>query len=283
MLIEDWFKFRRGRALALCVDGSQPCKAELSVSVYFKWFSHLRFPILLWEKEHMVLFSALCDEFSVQTEILSFTAAFLSECVKGYARGSHEVTPCQREKTTVECWGKSVALSTSCPCISRSGTENLKCVFEKESICCGNWNGSAWLVVRPEVTVRKFELTKSLVIFKFFLLFCLNFLFLRRIGMEVSFFSVFVESVSPYLFFALLFHFLSLLSPYPGSISKADAALRKLEQMPSRDPFPSSVFDGSVIQCLCGSEMRNRLGTPGRKLGKIEMATEHQPNTFMPL
>lgn len=90
-----------------------------------------------------MLFSALCDEFNVQTEILSFTAAFVSERVKGYARGSHEVTPCQREKTTVECWGKSVVLSASCPCISRSGTENLKCVLEKESICCGNWNGSA--------------------------------------------------------------------------------------------------------------------------------------------
>lgn len=85
-----------------------------------------------------MLSSALCDEFSVQTEILSFTAALVSECVKGYARGSDEGTPCQRGKTTMECWGKSVALSTSCPCISRGGTENIKCVLEKESICCGN-------------------------------------------------------------------------------------------------------------------------------------------------
>lgn len=82
----------------------------------------------------MVHFSALCDEFSLQTEILSFTAAFVSERIKDYARGSHEVTPCQREKTTMECWGKSVVLSASCPCISRSGTENLKCVLEGQHL-----------------------------------------------------------------------------------------------------------------------------------------------------
>lgn len=51
------------------------------------------------------------------------------------------------------------------------------------------------------VTVRKFELTKSLVIFKFFLLFCFNLSFLRGIGMEESFFSVSVDLVSPYPFF----------------------------------------------------------------------------------
>lgn len=37
--------------------------------------------------------------------------------------------------------------------------------------------------------------------------------------------------------------------------------------MPSRGPFPPNLFDGSVIQCLYGSEIRNRLGTLVRKLG----------------
>lgn len=92
----------------------------------------------------MVLFSGLCDEFSVQTEILSFTAAFVSECIKGYMQeAAMKLHLARGKKTTVECWGKSEALSTTCPCISRSGTENLKCMLEKESICSGNWKGSA--------------------------------------------------------------------------------------------------------------------------------------------
>lgn len=52
---------------------------------------------------------------------------------------------------------------------------------------------------RFDVTVRKFELTKSL--FNFFSRFCFNLLFLGRIGMGMSFFSVFVEPLSPYPLF----------------------------------------------------------------------------------
>lgn len=37
--------------------------------------------------------------------------------------------------------------------------------------------------------------------------------------------------------------------------------------MPSRDPFPSSSFDGFLIQCLCGSEIRVA-GHTGKKLGE---------------
>lgn len=53
--------------------------------------------------------------------------------------------------------------------------------------------------------------------------------------------------------------------------------------MPSRGLFPTALFDGSVIQCLYGSELRNRLGTLGRNLGEVDMATKHQPNSFMPV
>lgn len=119
------------------------------------------------------------------------------------------------------------------------------------------------------------------------MLFRLNFLFLRgvsrkRNGSEL--FSVFVVSVSPCPFVFTAFSSLSLFFPPILDLSpKLMLLLRGLAQMPSRGLFPTALFDGSVIQCLYGSELRNRLGTLGRNLDEVDMATKHQPNSFMPV
>lgn len=95
------------------------------------------------------------------------------------------------------------------------------------------------------------------------MLFRLNFLFLRgvsrkRNGSEL--FSVFVVSVSPCPFVFTAFSSLSLFFPPILDLSpKLMLLLRGLAQMPSRGLFPTALFDGSVIQCLYGSELRNRL------------------------
>lgn len=88
------------------------------VSLCLRCFSHLSFPTLLCTQEDTVLFSASCVESSLQTEILSFIAAIVRSCIKEYTRSRHGVTPCQREKTTVTWWGKSVAFSRRCLCLA---------------------------------------------------------------------------------------------------------------------------------------------------------------------
>lgn len=50
--MKDWSKFRRGHALALCMDGSQPCVAgPLCLCLLcFRYLSHLSFPILTGQR-----------------------------------------------------------------------------------------------------------------------------------------------------------------------------------------------------------------------------------------